>query len=350
MGIASIIISAISAISAIGFGIWQNVQNQKNVESTNAQNQSNLEEAWERDDSELQRRKNDALAAGFSPVAALGGSSGNTNPISLSAPEVDYSGVSESVGNFAQSLSQKRELDIMQKSANASNEKVKAETESIETQNLVDKATAKIKVLRQAAELQQLYLNNDLSAQSYVAGLMELKSAGLSDDYIETVLNNVSSNQNGAIRVTNVNDKIASNKLTDATISKLQADKNLTDDYHSLQATIAAEYNLKSNKDLRSALGDAQKLASEYEAKLKELDYNNQNATWTVEVPVMTDSGVARMQKLTGKPYEIIHKYAIYFDNYAHAKEDRDWINDPTESNEVLKSIKSFLDMFKGWL
>lgn len=301
-----------------------------------------------REDSTLQRSRADAEKAGFSPLAALSNPVGSSaSPVPVGASDSPFSSAQSALGAAANNKLAREQAEMAKQLTESQISNVNADTRDKNASADVNESTTAVQVLRAKAELDSMIQNNNITEAQIVRYLNDMKAEGISDNVIDSLLS-----QFGATPYTPTvsSGDLSGNKLTSATIDKLKSDKALTDDYHSLQSTIASEYNFQSNKDLRSALGEAQKLAAEYEAKLKELDYKNQNATWTVEVPVMTDSGVARMQKLTGKPYEIIHKYAIYFENYANARQDRDWINDPTESNEVVKSIKSFLNMFKGWL
>lgn len=343
----------IAGLANSGVNIANGIMNYLSQQDTNLKNEQLLRESWRRDDTAFSRAYNDITSKGFSPLATLGQSFGNTNPMSLEAPQLsmDLSSAAGAIGASADRLLSKRtakaQQETAQRVADAQINNLDADTRDKNASADVNEATTAVQVLKAKAELDTMIANNNISTAQIVKYLNDMKSEGISDNVIDSLLSQFQgSPTTPAISAA----ELSGNKLTDATISKLQSDKNLVDDYHSLQATISSEYNLESNKKLRSALGEAQKLSADYESKLKELDYNNQNATWTVEVPVMTDSGVARMQKLTGKPYEIVHKYSIYFENYAHAKQDRDWINDPTESNGVVKSIKSFLSLFKDWL
>lgn len=82
-----------------GFDFVGTMLNYWNQQSAMKLNQANLEKAWQRDDNAMQRRLADARAAGFSPNAALSGSAGNTNPMTLTPPQVDFSGFSQSIAN-----------------------------------------------------------------------------------------------------------------------------------------------------------------------------------------------------------------------------------------------------------
>lgn len=102
--IAGVVASIIGTLVSAGTGIYNAVtssqENQQNISAqekmnadnismqreTNALNEQLMRESWQRDDTAIQRSKADALAAGFSPLAGLGGAA-NSGPITLSAPQ-----------------------------------------------------------------------------------------------------------------------------------------------------------------------------------------------------------------------------------------------------------------------
>lgn len=131
-GLGSIISTGISA-----------AQSQKNVEAQQEMNDAQLELAREnlayqkafneqvfaREDTELQRRKDDAIAAGYSPLAALGTGGGSAAVVSApqqqitgSAPQhkIDFSGI----GSIMQGLSSMRNADTNAKNADTESRRV----------------------------------------------------------------------------------------------------------------------------------------------------------------------------------------------------------------------------------
>lgn len=101
MAAATLISGIIAGVAAIGSSIAQNVANSKAVSDTNSQNRDLTEQAWQRDDAQLQRARQDAEKAGFSPLAALSSNLTNTSPATMQAPQYDFSGIGEGAGKIA---------------------------------------------------------------------------------------------------------------------------------------------------------------------------------------------------------------------------------------------------------
>ena len=73
---------------------------------TNAQNEMLMRESWGRDDTAVQRRTKDLVAAGMSPLLAAGAAAGNSGVVSMKAPEshqvVQQSGLAGAVSGIYQ--------------------------------------------------------------------------------------------------------------------------------------------------------------------------------------------------------------------------------------------------------
>lgn len=312
---------------------------------TDLQNQWRFEDQA-REDSTLQRSRIDAEKAGFSPLAALSNPVGSTaSPVPVGSSANPFSSAQSAISTAATNKLAREQAEMARQLTDSQISNIDADTRDKNASADVNESTSAVQILKAKVELDNMIRDGQMSTSQIVGYLNDLKSQGVSDTVIDSLLASFEpESQNPAAYLSG--SKLTGNPLTNATVAKLKADKSLVDDYHSLQATIAYEYNMQSNKDLRDALGKAQKLASEYEAKLKELDYNNQNALWTVDVPVnITDDGRVITQSLTGKPYEVINKYNLFFKKYEKSFDARDIRTDPTESGPV-KSIKSFLQLF----
>lgn len=312
---------------------------------TDLQNQWRFEDQA-REDSTLQRSRIDAEKAGFSPLAALSNPVGSTaSPVPVGSSANPFSSAQSAISTAATNKLAREQAEMARQLTDSQISNIDADTRDKNASADVNESTSAVQILKAKVELDNMIRDGQMSTSQIVGYLNDLKSQGVSDTVIDSLLASFEpESQNPAAYLSG--SKLTGNPLTNATVAKLKADKSLVDDYHSLQATIASEYNMQSNKDLRDALGKAQKLASEYEAKLKELDYNNQNALWTVDVPVnITDDGRVITQSLTGKPYEVVNKYNLFFKKYEKSFDARDIRTDPTESGPV-KSIKSFLQLF----
>ena len=312
---------------------------------TDLQNQWRFEDQA-REDSTLQRSRIDAEKAGFSPLAALSNPVGSTaSPVPVGSSANPFSSAQSAISTAATNKLAREQAEMARQLTDSQISNIDADTRDKNASADVNESTSAVQILKAKVELDNMIRDGQMSTSQIVGYLNDLKSQGVSDTVIDSLLASFEpESQNPAAYLSG--SKLTGNPLTNATVDKLKSDKSLVDDYHSLQATIASEYNMQSNKDLRDALGKAQKLASEYEAKLKQLDYNNQNALWTVDVPVnITDDGRVITQSLTGKPYEVINKYNLFFKKYEKSFDARDIRTDPTESGPV-KSIKSFLQLF----
>ena len=84
------IASGLLAAGAQGAATVANYIGQKDQNKFNANMQ---EKAWEREDTAVQRRKADLLAAGLSPTLAAGSAATTMAPIRLEAPQLDTAAI-----------------------------------------------------------------------------------------------------------------------------------------------------------------------------------------------------------------------------------------------------------------
>lgn len=153
--IGAIISGVVAAGSAVANTVSQaktNEANKANVDATNAMNEQLTRESWARDDSQLQRARADAQAAGFSPLAALSNNLTNTAPATMqpyqaTAPQFDSSGLISSIQegtrayqNGKMSDSQKGFINSQKKAQDIQNEINNATKWSQKLQNVANLA------------------------------------------------------------------------------------------------------------------------------------------------------------------------------------------------------------------
>ena len=79
----------IAGLANAGVNVANGIMNYRAQQDTNALNERLLRESWQRDDKAFSRAYDDITSKGFSPLAALGQTFGNTNPMSLESPRLD---------------------------------------------------------------------------------------------------------------------------------------------------------------------------------------------------------------------------------------------------------------------
>lgn len=126
MAWAEIVAAGLSA-GAQGAGAIANYLSQK---SANRQQKELQQEAWEREDTAVQRRKQDLLAAGLSPVLAAGSAATTMAPIRIEAPQIDTAALASAgktvSDGMLNALAMKQGVETINKTA--------AETKNIQAQ------------------------------------------------------------------------------------------------------------------------------------------------------------------------------------------------------------------------
>ena len=149
--------SNIAGFAFNGLGSIINFIQQDNVMK---QEQKNLETAWSRDDSVLQRSRADAELAGYSPLAGLGASAGNTSPTQLSAPQLEMSGMSQSLVELGSLGIQATELKMQKEMQNNQIALLQSQKRGQDLQNTYDD-------LSLFDRLKQLATSNSISEKEF---------------------------------------------------------------------------------------------------------------------------------------------------------------------------------------
>lgn len=174
----------ITGLIAAGVSLFTGINNSIKQDETNKQNLDLQKESWEREDTTMQRTKQDVMAAGFSPLTALGNSVGSSSPVSLNSPQLDLSGVSSGLMQAGRAKSQGIQNDYNK----AMKAQLEENTRKIKLDNDLNEQTFEINAMKRAAELNKMYKDNELSDASYIALLSELKGNGLSDSTVQRLL------------------------------------------------------------------------------------------------------------------------------------------------------------------
>lgn len=163
--IAGIITAVVGAVASIAVGVSTNEQNKRIQEQTNAQNLSLTQEAWKRDDTAVQRRKQDLIEAGLSPTLAAGSAAGNTNPISAQSFKKDnlMSGLADITGGIGNTL-RNAKLDYLSKASDletaaANRSFIGAQINRMENQNKLDNLRTTADIALKNAQIGDLTFN-----------------------------------------------------------------------------------------------------------------------------------------------------------------------------------------------
>lgn len=258
MEIAFAIIGALAGL-VTGLLNWDsqykaNKQNAELVRETNQQNEQLTRESWERDDSQLQRARADAQAAGFSPLAALSNNLTNTAPATMQAPQViapqfDSSSIISSLQEGVRNHQNKKNSDVQ-------NEFLKSQTKAQNIENDINNSTKWSQKLQNVANLVKTLKELDSQNLDNYQKASILVASGIPRDTVQSLISNTT--KNDVHRNTSQD--------TDNTLKKAQA--SLAD----AQTTLANEQTTTQTKI--QALYEQQTALTKIQAETQQEDYN----------------------------------------------------------------------------
>lgn len=156
MALATVIGAVVAGVAAVGSSIATNKANKDAVDSTNEQNRELTERAWERDDMQLQRARQDAEKAGFSPLAALSSNLTNSSPATMQAPSYDFSGVGQGIGEIAKAPAQAKQAKTQRDMQRAQIAQVHEQSRGLRLDNLLKQSTFRNNVMKNSYETMKL--------------------------------------------------------------------------------------------------------------------------------------------------------------------------------------------------
>ena len=200
----AIVAGALSA-GAQGAGAVANYLGQKKA---NEYNKSMQEKAWEREDTAVQRRKADLIAAGLSPVLAAGSAATTMAPIRTEAPQIDTAAIASAGKSVTDSMMQS--LAMKQGMENIT--KTQAETAAIDAQR--DKSEVETAFMRENNPLTIEGTKNFLAIQNATKSsqinryLQETKGIGIDN------ANKAADNSLKKLAISNAEVDLIKNKIS----------------------------------------------------------------------------------------------------------------------------------------
>lgn len=309
---------------------------------TNIKNEELLRESWARDDNAMQRARKDAEAAGFSPLAAIGNSLGNTNPTAMNAPEINTSGVTTGYESAKQRQLENKKYKLEKTMVEQQIEDAKEGTRGIKLDNDLKEQTFNTKVMQEVATLSELRKKNDITDAQYWAYLADMKARGITNDFIDTM----------------IKQKEAGYDATEQTANKINADLNTQEQRLSSRANRIAqealnnvgikwggkngevpidkaleEYWSKENINVREKTTAAIKAVQEALEEQGKADKEFWSKRYTVSIPTYGEDGTLYYKTVeNATPKEIEQHIKMYADHFTkmytnkiYEKQGGDW-------------------------
>lgn len=307
----------ITGLISSGVSVYNGVQNRNEQRNTNARNEELLRESWARDDKAFSRAYDDITSKGFSPLAALGQSFGNTNPMSLEAPQLSMdtsSLVSGAQGAYSNYIAKKQQ-ETADRIAESQIRNVDADTRDKNASADVNESTSAVQILKAKVELDNMIRDGQMTTSQIVGYLNDLKSQGVSDSVIDSLLASFDAEpQNPAAYLSG--NKLNGNKLLTAEYEKVVQD--IAESKQNVAASKAAAAYHKSLTNMSDAEFNAatkassgskdQRIVNEIELLEKK---SKQNWT-TIILPATTVAGRTIPAISISNPEELDYAARLY--------------------------------------
>lgn len=345
MGIAVAIIGALAGL-VTGLLNWDsqyktNKMNKELVQETNQQNEQLTRESWARDDSQLQRARADAEAAGFSPLAALSNNLTNTAPATMQAPQVVAPQFDSS--SIISSLQEGVKNHINKKNSDVQNEFIKSQTKAQNIENDINNSTKWSQKLQNVANLVKTLKELDAQNLDNYQKASILVASGIPKETVQSLISNTTKKD-----VDRNTSQDYDNSLKQAQTNLANAQKTLTDAQTTTQQKIQALYEQQTA--LTKVQAETQQ--ADYDFWYKKLDSNNAsvyvpekvNGKWSVN---KIESQGRNRKELADYYQQKMNAYLNYIStsNFNWEHSDINLLNQLSEKNaqfmlEILKLAK----------
>lgn len=309
----------IAGLANAGVNVATGIMNYRQQQDTNALNERLLRESWARDDKSFSRAYDDITSKGFSPLAALGQSFGNTNPMSLESPRLDFGSGLESatnaIGSSADRFLAKKQQEVAERVAESQIRNVDADTRDKNASADVNESTSAVQILKAKVELDNMIRDGQMTTAQIVGYLNDLKSQGISDSVIDSLLSSFEAEpQNPAAYLSG--EKLTGNKLLNKEYDKIVQDiEESKQNVNASKAAAAYHTSLKNMTDAEfnaATKANAGAKDARVVAELALLEKkSNQNWT-TITLPATTIAGRTVPAISISNPDELEYAAQLY--------------------------------------